>query len=184
MPQQRDAFGVIPEESYDFLDTYQADYKPEARGFLPGLEAVADGSHEFTIESAELKTANNGSPILQAVLVVNGGIRIQHTWWYSEQAAFNAMCADLGCLGFPVKSWGKQETPLKKVLPAAVKQMVGLVFRGAKTSRANKDKPDKPYQNLYINGLVNKTAMPASMPVINGRNGAHAPVEAPNMEAF
>lgn len=156
-----DPFGAAPPPNYDFYDTYEQDYKPEHRYALD-IKALEDGPHEFEILSAQLVTANNGKPILECSLKVDGGLTIKHSWWHDSQDGFNAMCADLLILGFDADKWGRGGKPIREALPAAVARMPGLRFKGLKRTRVVEDKPmpgvpakeKKTYHDLIIHGLV------------------------------
>lgn len=164
--------------NYDYLDSYEQEYKPEQR-FEADLSTVTDGDHEFAVQSAEIKTTKNGKPILEVRLKVDGGNVIKHSWWHEQQEDLNAMCADLGALGFPAHTWGKGGVPLSKAIPEAVKQLQGRVFRAVKKT----DKPTegkhagKVFHKLYISGLVKASTMPP--PAAGFNEFAQQPAAAP-----
>lgn len=152
--------------NFDFLDQYGTEAKPIAKSNIkPGLEVVPDGPHEFTITGKELKKNDQYGEILELVLRVDDGIEVQRGWWINSQENVNALLADLGCLGFPVQTWAGPQ--FKNHFAAALPKLIGLRFQGAKTTRPNKDKPEKPYVNLYITGLVRAGGMPAPQPGFN-----------------
>ena len=132
-----DAFGHVPEDSFDFLGQYGSEARPESRRVKPGLEAIPDGHHEFRITGKALKRLDKYGEILELTLQVDGGIEVQHAWWINNQESVNETLADLSCLGFPVQTWAGPK--FAQHFQAAVGKLIGLQFTGAKTTRPNKD---------------------------------------------
>lgn len=164
-----DPFGP---ESYDYLDSYENEYKPE-HAVRPRLETLADGDYEFTILDAAIVHLVN-KPVLRAGLKVEGGGIIEHTWWHDSQDKFNAMAADLLSLGFPADKWGKGGIPVKQGFPDAVAKMPGIRFKGAKrTERPTEGTyAGKVFHKLYISGRVSGKPMPG--PAAEFSNGPAA----------
>lgn len=132
------------------LDSFAAEYKPDAGGFYPGLETINDGNYVFAIQAARLDRARNGDRILELHLrVAPGTYVVQHTYWLNRQESMNRLAADLLSLGFDSDRWGTQDRPLSKELPQAAERMKGLYFQGHKSSN---EANGKTYANLRIVG--------------------------------
>ena len=139
------------DDSYDDLDGYGDDFSPQP-AIRPGLETLPDGSYEFEVLDAELTKSQNGNRICNLGLRANGGAVVQHTYWLNNQTKVNRMGYDFGVLGFEVSA------PLSQTIPAAVRQLPGVKFRGVKTSRTYEG---KLYHDLHVSVRTGGTPMPA-----------------------
>jgi len=158
-----------PTDNYEDLAWFDQEYKPEASSFRPGLDTLPDGSYDFEITDAELKRSpKQGIRILELGLKVNGGAVVQHSYFLDTIEKVNRMGADLCVLGIPADKWGQAGgVSIKDGLPAAVKQLPGIRFRGSKdhnTPPAIPGKEARTFHNLRILCRTANTPMPATPP--------------------
>ena len=137
-------------ENYDFRE-FDKEFKPQ-QGIRPALDTLPDNAYDFEILDAELTRAQNGDAICNLGLKVNGGAVVQHTYWLTRQIGFDRLGYDCGVLGIEVAA------PLSRNIPAAVKRLPGLKFKGTKTSRPGKD---KTYHDLNITMRTGGKSMPS-----------------------
>jgi len=147
---------------YDDLDGFGDQYAPEATGFLPNLEALADGTYDFTILAADVGWSNRrlncGDRLIRIeILAEQVGLRVEHTYWLTRQEGFNQFGFDCAILGLPSATWGKQ-VKLSQAIPEACRSIRGRRFKGSKThnvgTKVGSDGKVKTYHNLFVNARL------------------------------
>lgn len=136
------------------LDAYGDGFTPQQPGnFKPGLDALADGSYDFTILNAALElTPKQNIRICRAEFrVEQTGQIVERSWFLNNQEKVDQFGGDLAVLGFPVGTWKGQ---LGVEIPKAVVQLAGRRFKGTKVTAPNKQDANKPWHNLYINARL------------------------------
>lgn len=139
------------------LEAYDDGFTPQQPGqFKPGLDAVTDGDYDWTILTAHLeRTPQKNQLILRLDLrVEQTGLVIERPYFFDEQKKIDALGGDLSVLGFDVGQWKAPTRPFSKELPKAVAKLPGIRFKGTKKISPNKQDPDKPWHNLYINARL------------------------------
>ena len=165
---------------YDDLKSFDHEFVPE-HAFRPDISTLSDGDYDFEIVNGDLTKANNGARILNLGVRANGGMVVQRTYWLTDNRGMNELGADLMLLGIDVKKWGSGpgKTSIADALPAAVKKLPGLRFRGGKRTETGKD--GKLYHKLYIGSLIVSakpgTAAPPAAPVHSSQNFSEQPVK-------
>lgn len=146
------------------LEAYDDGFTPQqSSNFRPGLEAVADGSYDFTILTADLgRTAKSNDLILRLELRVESTAQVvEHVYFFNRQENVDRLGGDLSVLGFDVGLWRPPARPFSKELPKAVGQIPGRRFKGTKKSST---KDGKTYQNLYLNARLPDAAAGSAAP--------------------
>jgi hypothetical protein len=139
------------------LEAYDDGFTPQqSSNFRPGLEAIADGSYDFTILTADLsRTPKTNDLILRWELRVEQTAQVvERSYFFRRQEDVDRLGGDLSVLGFDVGLWKAPARPFSKELPKAVVQLPGRRFKGTKKANPGKDDPSKIYQNLYVNARL------------------------------
>ena len=127
------------DDDFSDLGGYEEDFAPQP-AIRPGIDTLPNGSYDFEILDAELTRAQNNDRICNLGLKAGGAV-VQHTYWLNKQMNVNRMGYDFGVLGFTV------EPPLNETIPAAVRSLPGVKFRGVKSSR---EYQGKTYHDLHV----------------------------------
>lgn len=152
-----------------------------------GIETLPNGDHDCEVIAAEITHAANRDRVVNLHLVVQGGRKVQHTYWFNRQQGVNAFLADMAALGYPAQTWGSGpgKVPLSQAIPDCVARLRGVRFRAAKTSRHVDAKPAsmgraaeeaKTYHDLRISGRITGAPMPAIGPAPPPHQPAQQPV--------
>jgi hypothetical protein len=157
-----DENGIL-EEIGRFDQEYQA---AERFSFLPGLEALRDGTHILEIVRAELgRTSKSREAIFKLILRTADGLHFERAYFFGTQEQVDRLGADLCQLGFDADRWsGKYNRRFSAELAKAIPQLSGIRFQAKKETKASNN-PDKPFHNLYVTILISRP---------KGGNGTHA----------
>lgn len=142
---------------YSDLEAFDDDFTPSQSGYRPGLEAVADGNYDWTILHATLDlTQRTQDRILRLELRCEQTAQvIEYPYFLRGQPQVDRLGGDLSTLGFDVGTWNSAHGKKFSVeLPKAITQLPGIRFNGTKKTNSNKDNPEKPYHNLFLNARL------------------------------
>lgn len=159
------------------LDSLGAEYRPE-HAFRPGTDTLANGDYDFEVVDAKLDMVGNNRVCRVGLKVNAGGRLVEHTYWLNRKEGINAFGAEMATLGFPAHQWGDgpDRVPLSKAIPECVVKLVGVKFRGTKTSRKDTrpGKQDVVYHDLHVSGRIQGAPMPPISPPISPRTQTSA----------
>lgn len=149
-----------------YLAKFNGKVEPQTRTQYPSLENLADGNYDLTILSATIKEIrSSGDHVLECECrVEQTNQTVPLSWWIETDEQLARALGDFGTLGYAVATWGKPGgVPFEKAIPEMVATLRGKRFKGTKKTSANKNKPEKPYHNLYVNSAL-PPADPNSLP--------------------
>ena len=173
---------------FEELNAYGPGYKPVQGGYLPGPEALPDGTATFeVIDAALMKTPQTGDIVFRMRLkVLNGpqaGIVIERASFLNRSEAVDRLGGDFLTLGvMSAKDWGKS-APLSACIPRDALFLAGRRFSGNKTTTTKEGgfgQPPSTYHNLHINSAIGGTRPPenSSTPAQSPGYDAGRPQEA------
>lgn len=148
---------------YSDLEQFDQGFVPTERNsqFRPGLDSIPDGDYSWSIVSAELTTTQKSETrILRTELRCEElGKVIERVYFLTTQEQADRLGGDLATLGYDVGTWTAQHgKKFSAELVKAVMTMAGRRFKGTKKTAPNKNQPEKPYHNLYINAPLSGLA--------------------------
>lgn len=145
--------GVLEE-----IGRFDQDYQPaERETFLPGLEALRDGTHILEIVRAELgRTTKSREAIFKLILRAADGLTLERAYFFRDQDAVDRLGADLVLLGLDADRWnGRHGRRFSVELQKALPKLAGVRFQAKKETKAS-DNPQKPFHNLYVACVVTR----------------------------
>lgn len=158
------------------IGRFDQEYVPaERESFLPGLEALRDGTHLLEIVRAVLaRTTKTGEAIFKLILRAQDGLTVERAYFFRDQDSVDRLGADLCLLGLDADKWtGRYNRRFSVELQKALPRLAGIRFQAKKETKANPDNPAKPFHNLYVACVVG-----GPRPAVNGSHQAPATVPA------
>jgi hypothetical protein len=139
------------------LSAFDADFAPTSSALYP--DALIDGEYEAMVESANLEHARNGQTICRWALLIAGGPghkgrTLDYTSWLNNIESVCRFGGELKALGIPTDTWTSAERSFSRMLPGALRGMVGArikFFKGHSVSPTT----GKTYHNIrFVSGYL------------------------------
>lgn len=145
------------DDIFSELARYDDEYRPE-QPVQPGIDKLADGDHDFEVLDVDLsRTAKSKEIILRLSLRANGGMVLEHTYFFGSQLQINKLGCDLCSLGFIEF---RKPASFTATLKASLPKLIGVKFRAHKSTDRN-GKDNKVYHNLLIMNRVSGGSGPS-----------------------